>query len=160
VRTVWRADADGDGAADASEVFAPSLLRAIDVPQLPAGQPGFVVSMSCEVGSAEVPGNVSHALLLAGAAVGVVSSSSVTPASATDVARADAPLDTRFFGADSAAARVFDGLLAGEPAAAALAAAKQRLGAAEQAESFAAKLMLNYFGDPTLGLAEQGAAAR
>ncbi len=151
-RTVWTEDRDGDGRAQEDEIASPYLFDVEDALQLPAGRPAFVVAVSCEVGSAETPLNLTHALLLAGAAVGMVASSDVTPGDTTDYGDLTAALDTASFGATNLGAVVFEELLAGRGAAAALAQARTTLGTSASVETYAGKMMLNYFGDPTLGL--------
>jgi len=153
VRVVWNGDDDNDGKADHAELTSPPFLRAQDAEQIAPGQPGFAVAASCEVGSADVPHNLSHSLLLAGAVVGMVGSSSVTPGSETAT---QPELDRKLFGADNAAVLMFEGLLAGESAAAAFARARETLGQAQSADVLAGKMMLNYFGDPTLTLEDTG----
>jgi hypothetical protein len=152
VRTIW-SDSDGDGAADDDEITAPPFLKANDAELVTPGQPGFAVAGSCEVGSADVPYNLSHSMLLAGALVGMVGSSSVTPGSRTaGTPGGKGPLDKQAFGSDNAAVLMMEGLLDGRSAAEAFARAKVTLGQANTADAHAGRMMLNYFGDPTLTL--------
>jgi hypothetical protein len=153
VRTIWTGDDDGDSAADDAELTAPPFLRAQDADRITPGQPGFAVAGSCEVGSADVPYNLSHSMLLAGALVGIVGSSSVTPGSRTaSTPGSQGALDDQAFGSDNAAVLMMEGLLDGKSAAEAFARAKVTLGKSGSADAHAGRMMLNYFGDPTLTL--------
>lgn len=151
-RTVWAEDADGDERADMDEVVQPTLIESADAASLPADRPAFVVGVSCEIGSVEVPDSLAERLLVEGGAVGVVGSTSVTPGSLTDYAGDAAAIDASTFGADNAGIAFFEALASDVPAGAAFDAARRELGTAGGVEPYAGKLMLNYFGDPTLGL--------
>jgi hypothetical protein len=111
-----------------------------------------VVATSCEVGSADVPYNLAQALLLSGAAVGVAASSSVTPGDATDYPDGVPDLDTSTYGATNGGIVLLQKLRDGRTGAEALAEAKVELGTAGSSETQAARMMINWFGDPTLRL--------
>lgn len=151
-RTVWAEDADGDERCGADEMESGPFLAAVDAPSLGEGRPGFVVGVSCEVGSAEIPDNLAHSLLREGAAVGMVASNNVTPGSATDYGDPDSPLDTDRAGADNIGIRFLEGVMTGGYAGAAFYEAKVELGLPQEIEPLAGKMMINDFGDPPLTL--------
>lgn len=151
-RMVWSADDDKDGAADDAEIRIPPLLTSESALRLDGTRGAFVVAASCEVGSADVPGHLAHRLLLAGGAVGMVASSSVTPGDATDYPEGAVQIDPTTLGATNGGVRFFEKLLAGRTGAQAWAEVRLELGTADGSETYAARMMLNYFGDPTLRL--------
>ncbi|MBU1536660.1 hypothetical protein KKF84_15140 [Myxococcota bacterium] len=150
LRTTWPADTDADGLADNGEIVATDMLRSSDATLIGTDCPAFVVGVSCEMGSAEVPGNLAWSLLYANAAIGVVGSSSTTPASAMEWSDFDAPLEEETIGAGSVGVRFYESLLGGEYAGKAFYDAKMALGSEGKIEAMAGKMMLNYMGDPSL----------
>jgi hypothetical protein len=108
--------------------------------------------MSCEVGSADIPYNLTHSLLLSGGAIGMLSSSAPTPGDLTDYSHGARAVDPATFGGTNAGIGFFTGLLDGRTGAEAFAEARVTLGTGGDSETYAAKMMLNYFGDPTLRL--------
>lgn len=151
-RVVWNADDNGNGKADAREISAPAFITSESAAQIEPAGAAFVVAVSCEVGSADVPHNLAQSLLLQGAAVGMLGSSNVTPGDYTDYDDEQSRFDISAFGATNAGIEVVKGLLAGQSAAAAFAQARVTIGTSQSAEVYAGKMMLNYFGDPTLTL--------
>jgi hypothetical protein len=154
-RTVWVSDDDSDGAADDSEIQSPILVRSQTTEKLIGERPAFVWALSCEVGSADIPYNLSQATLLHGGAIGLVGSSKVTPGDPTDYNH-ELSFDTSEFGGSNGGIAFFEILLTGRTGAEALADAKLQLGSSESSSTYAARMMLNYFGDPTLALANSG----
>lgn len=151
-RTVWTADANGDDLAQPGEITSPYLITSEGAADIAPGHPAFVVGVSCEIGSAETPANLSYALLLSGAAVGVVGSTSITPGDTTDYADPGSQLDTQGYGGTNMGVRFFSALLGGAIGSRALYDTKVELGQSGSIESYAGRMMLTWFGDPTLGL--------
>jgi hypothetical protein len=160
VRTVWTADANGNDAADGTELVTPTLIKTEDAARLEGTPGGFVIATSCYVGRIEVPNALSYTLLRHGAAVGVIASSA--PASADEGAfeRMGATLDRSRFDVDRLAVLVFDGLLQGESAGRLITRARIELGPTNDIDSFQEKLMLNFYGDPTATLYDSAADVR
>lgn len=151
VRTTWTSDVNGDQLPD-GEVGSPPLIDSSEVDRLEGTPGGFVVATSCLVGRIEVPDALSYKLLRHGAAVGVVASSA--PASVDEKSFEDMgpELDRSVFDIDYLAVMVLDGLLSGEPAGRIVGDSRLILGEANSELSYQAKLMLNYYGDPSLTL--------
>jgi hypothetical protein len=104
------------------------------------------------VGSAETPHDLAHSLLKQGAAIGMIGSTSVTPGSATDWLDLQSELDTTTNGGDGIGIRFYEKLMQGEYAGKAFFEAKVELGVEGAIEPMAGKMMLNYYGDPSLTL--------
>ncbi len=151
-RTVWVEDTNGDNAAQGSEMSAPLLIDSDSVLSANYSDPGFIVAVSCEVGSVETPQNLTHSMLLKNAAVGVLSSTNVTPLDETDYSDIESKLDTGKYSENNAGALMYEGLINGEAAASAISRARHDLGIDGSIEALAGKLMINYYGDPTLTL--------
>ncbi|MBU1069708.1 hypothetical protein KJ975_09100 [Myxococcota bacterium] len=151
-RVIWTADANGDGKAQDTEMTSTLFIHSDDAEAIGSGRPGFVVGVSCEIGSAETYRNLTSELLLHGAAVGMLGSSSVTPGSTTDWADPDSELELVKSGADNIGVLFFQDLIAGKTAGEAIWNAKVLAGAVDDAEALAGRTMLNFFGDPTLRL--------
>ncbi|MFA6033500.1 MAG: C25 family cysteine peptidase, partial [Myxococcota bacterium] len=151
-RMVWSNDDDKDDIAQESEISSPNFFVTKDAARITAGRPAFNVAFSCEVGSADTPSNIPYALLFNGASVGVVAASSPASGSATDYSDPSNPMDTTGFAIDNAGALVFDALMNGGYASQALYRAKQELGTSGSIETYANRMMTNYFGDPSLRL--------
>ena len=131
---------------------APDLLRSHVTARLSGERGAFVIASSCEVGSADVPYNLAQALLLSGAAVGMAASTSVTPGDVTDYPGGVPELDATTYGITNGGIVVLEKLRAGLTGAQALARSKVELGAGGSSETCAARMMINWFGDPTLRL--------
>jgi len=151
-RTIWVEDTNEDNAAQSSEMDQPLLIDSDSVLNAEYTNPGFIVAVSCEVGSVEVPENLTHSMLLKNAAVGVLSSTNVTPLDGTDYSNVESELDTGKFSENNAGALMFEGLINGKSAADVFANARNELGIDGSVEALAGKLMINYYGDPTLTL--------
>jgi hypothetical protein len=151
---VWEGDANDNQKAEADEILAPTLLYAEDMETLPGDKPGFVVASSCEVGSVENLVNLTHHMLASGAAVGVVSSTSVTPGGKFDWEDLSSTIEPDRFGSDTLGVYLFRRLFAGGYPAKAVVDAKATTGTNRSIESYAGKMMLNYYGDPTLTLGD------
>jgi len=151
-RTVWDEDSNDDGAAQGSEMSQPLLIDSTTVLNSNYTNPGFIVTVSCEVGSVEVPENLTHSMLLKNAAVGVLSSTNVTPLDGTDYSDLESELDTGKFSENNAGALMYEGLINGRSAAEVFSKARNDLGIDGSIEALAGKLMINYYGDPTLTL--------
>lgn len=152
VRTVWDDDTNSDGNAQSTEMSHPLLIDSDSVLSKTFAKPGFVVAVSCEVGSVEVPENLTHSMLLKNAAVGVLASTSVTPGDATDNSDLESELDIENFGAGNSGIFMIKGLLEGKSAALAYSDSRHSLGTGNSIETLAGKMMMNYYGDPTLTL--------
>jgi len=151
-RVVWMNDDNHNGGADAEELATPLFIRSSGTERLNGKHPGFVIASSCEVGSADIPYDLAQALLLNGGAVGMIGSTNVTPGDGTMYENPQAELDMTRFSATNAGALVVDAMFAGRPAAEAFAETMEKLGTNGESESHAGRMMLVYFGDPTLGL--------
>jgi hypothetical protein len=153
-RMIWSNDGNGDGLAQESEVSSPDMLVTGDAARIGGSSPAFTVAFSCEVGSAETPSNMVASLLAEGGSVGMVASSSLTSGSLTDYSDPSNPMDTTEFGADTAAALMYDTLMNGGYPSAAFYNAKASLGSSNSSGTYAGRMMMNYFGDPTLRLTD------
>ena len=151
-RTVWKADPNGDAEAQPDEIVSPYLITSEGAATITPGHPAFVVGVSCEIGSAETPANLSYALLASGAAIGVVGSTSITPMDTTDYADPGSALDTQGYGGTNMGVRFFAALLDGAVGSRAFYDTKVELGQSGDVESYAGRMMLTWFGDPTLAL--------
>lgn len=151
-RTIWSRDTNGDGQASQDELTNELFIHSSDAPSLDSSRPGFVVAVSCEVGSMETPGNLSNSLLVNNATIGMIGSTSVTPGSATNWADPDATLSTREGGADNIGILFFQALVSGTSGAQAFFEAKQTCTTPRDPENLSGLTMLNYVGDPSLTL--------
>ena len=151
-RTLWPEDLDLDGAADNDEILSVDLIRSSDASRIGTTTPGFVIPVSCEVGSAEVPGNLTYALLLHNAAIGMIASTSVTPAGSFNWSDPDFIFPTAVLGGDNLGVYFIEQLIAGLPAGQAFYEGKVEIGDEGLVESMAGKMMMNYYGDPSLTL--------
>lgn len=149
-RTIWKEDTNGDNLAQGEEIIQPNMINSADAAKITGNNSAFVVAVSCEVGSAETPDNLSFALLLSGGSIGIVGSTNVTPGDTTDYANPDSQLDKTSYGASNLGIYFFDSTLNGEYPAKAFFDTKITLGTSASIEAYAGKMMLNYFGDPTL----------
>jgi hypothetical protein len=111
------------------------------------------------VGSAQTPWNLTHALLTEGSAIGMIGSTNVTPGDMTDYSDFESELDTSTYGATNLGVNFFDALMGGKVAAAAFAETRRDVGTSPSIETYAGKMMLNYYGDPTLSLTSSAADA-
>ncbi|HSA33898.1 MAG TPA: C25 family cysteine peptidase [bacterium] len=157
-RTIW-IDANDDGAVSNDELQQPLFIHSDDAPAIGAQSPAFVVAVSCEVGSAQTPWNLTHALLTEGGAIGMIGSTNVTPGDMTDYSDFESDLDTTTYGATNLGVFFFDKLMSGETAAKAFAETRRDVGTDGSIETDAGKMMLNYYGDPTLSLNSSAADA-
>ncbi len=158
VRTVWTEDTNGNELGENDEVYSPLLVDSSNGEDIASGQPSFIVAISCLVGFVSEPGSISHRFMVDGAAVGVISSSSVTDPSAMKWLEQDSPLDTTTFGEDNAGVLFFDRLIGGGYAGRIFADIRDELGKETVYRVIDHKLMLNYFGDPTLTLYDHAVA--
>jgi hypothetical protein len=111
------------------------------------------------VGSAQTPQNLTHALLTEGSAIGMIGSTNVTPGDMTDYGDFESELDTSTYGATNLGVFFFDALMNGEVAAKVFADVRRDVGTSPSIETYAGKMMLNYYGDPTLSLNSSAADA-
>ena len=151
-RTIWTEDANSNEIAETDEMDSPPMLESKDAELLLKDKPGFLVAISCEIGSLEVPYNLSYSLLLNGTTIGVVSSSSLTPGTTTDWADFKSALDISTFGAENLGVYFFDELIKGKFAGKSVSDVKHEYGYSNNVETYAGKMMLNYIGDPSLTL--------
>lgn len=158
VRTVWREDTNNNDLGENDEVDSPLLVASGDGKKIASGQPSFVVAISCLVGFVSEPGSISHRFMVDGAAVGVISSSSVTDPSAMKWMEQDSPFDTTTFGEDNSGVLFFDRLIGGGYAGRIFADIRDELGNETVYRVIDHKLMLNYFGDPSLTLYDHAVA--
>ncbi|HNT27370.1 MAG TPA: C25 family cysteine peptidase, partial [bacterium] len=157
-RTIW-IDANDDGEVSNDELQQPLFIHSDDAPAIGAQSPAFVVAVSCEVGSAQTPWNLTHALLTEGGAIGMIGSTNVTPGDMTDYGDFESELDTSTYGATNLGVFFFDELMNGAVAAQAFAEVRRDVGTSPSIETYAGKMMLNYYGDPTLSLTSSAADA-
>jgi hypothetical protein len=158
VRTVWTADTNGNQAADGDELQTPPLIQTEDAQKLEGTPGGFVVASSCYVGRIEVPDSLSYTLIRHGGAVGVIASSAPEGGKAIEIT--DPQLDRSSFDVDRAGILIFDGLLKGEAAGDLMVKARLDLGPDNDIDSFQEKLMINFYGDPSLTLYDSAADVR
>ncbi len=157
-RTFWNDDNE-DGEVQNEELRQPLFIHSDDAPAIGAQSPAFVVAVSCEVGSAQTPWNLTHALLTEGSAIGMIGSTNVTPGDMTDYSDFESELDTSTYGATNLGVNFFDELMNGEVAAKVFADVRRTVGTSPSIETYAGKMMLNYYGDPTLSLNSSAADA-
>jgi hypothetical protein len=151
-RTVWAEDIDNDGKPDkATEYSSPVMITHKDFEKI-AGRPGFVYMGSCYNASPKSPENLAFMALLHGAAVGVAANTQ--PASGNDLmVTAFTPDDKHPF-AFTYGSYFTMGVAEGMSGAEVIAEKKATLGNSPdegfRATVYSNKLMLNYFGDPTI----------
>lgn len=152
-RTIWYEDKNDNQKGENDEVISVAFLESGDGDKFKGEKPAFVVAESCEVGSIEVPGNITSMLLLHNAAIGIISASNVSDDSNTDWSNVDNAIDEYSYGIEALASYVIQGLLDGESGGAIFAQKRYEL-AMDTANKriHENKLMINYFGDPTLTL--------
>lgn len=152
-RTVWVEDTNNNELGENSEVESIAFLESVDSEKFKVEKPAFVAAESCEVGSIEVPGNITSMLLLNNAAIGMISASNVSDDSNTDWSSVNNEIDESSYGIEALAAYFLDGLLQGDAGGAVFAKKKMELAAGDTVKrTHENKLMINYFGDPSLTL--------
>jgi Peptidase family C25 len=159
VRTIWPKDENQDGLPD-NELASPTLIDSASTSRLEGAPGGFVVATSCLVGRVEVPDALSYKLLRHGGAVGVVSSSAPATADEASFRTMGSELDPSRFDVDRLAVLLFDQLLQGRPAGRIVGESRELLGTNNDMTSYQAKMMLNFYGDPTLTLYSSSADIR
>lgn len=157
-RTIWVDDND-DGTVQNEELRQPFFIESDDAPLIGSASPAFVVASSCKVGSAQTPWNLTHALLTEGAAIGMIGSTNVTPGDMTDYSDLESELDITMYGSTNLGVNFFDAVMGGKTAAVAFAETRRDVGTDGSIETLAGKMMLNYYGDPTLSLNSSAADA-
>ncbi len=160
VRTVWTVDKNDNGIPENDEIKTFPLIRTETTAELEGTPGGFVVATSCYVGRIEVPDALSYTLIRHGAAVGVIASSAPASADESAFAEMGPVLDRDRFDVDRVGVLFFDGLLKGQAAGALMVKARLDLGPANDIDSFQEKLMLNFYGDPSLTLFDSAADVR
>jgi len=152
-RTVWVEDTNNNELGENSEVQSISFLESVDGETFNVEKPAFVAAESCEVGSIEIPGNITSMLLLNNAAIGMISASNVSDDSNTDWSSVDNEIDETSYGIDAMASFLIEGLLEGDAGGAVFARKRYELAIdSKEPRTHENKLMINYFGDPTLSL--------
>ena len=152
-RTVWVEDTNNNELGENNEVESITFLESVDGEKFEVEKPAFVAAESCEVGSIEVPDNITSTLLLNNAAIGMISASNVSDDSNTDWSSVDNEIDTNSYGIDALAAYFLDGLLQGDSGGAIFARKRHELITETSiTRTHENKLMINYFGDPSLTL--------
>ena len=159
-RTVWTADPNQNGAADGDEIKSSRLIVTEDSERLDGAPAGFVVATSCYVGRIEVPDALSYSLIRHGAAVGVIASSAPASVDESAFEKMGPQLDRSHFDIDRVGVMVFDGLLRGESAGRLVAKARLELAPDNDIDAFQAKMMINFYGDPSLTLYDSAADVR
>ncbi len=155
-RVIWEEDLDGDGRA-AGEVISETMLASGDAPAIGGTKPAFVSAISCEVGSADVPYNLAYSLLLHNAAIGIMAATSPSSVTMQDWSDLNSALPTASVGSDNMGILFFEGLLGGKTAGQAFYDAKTALSTRGDITSTSIKMMVNYYGDPTLTLSASSA---
>jgi len=123
-----------------------------DAKRIYSGQPGFVVAISCLVGNVNSPGSITHRFLADGAAVGIISSTSVTDPSSTKWTDLEADLDYSTVSEDTVGVVFFEEMIKGGYAGKIFYDYMSEFGQNPAGRVLDHKYMLNYFGDPTLTL--------
>jgi hypothetical protein len=160
VRTVWTLDKNDNGIPENDELKTFPLIRTETTAELEGTPGGFVVATSCYVGRIEVPDALSYTLIRHGAAVGVIASSAPASADESAFAEMGPVLDRNRFDVDRVGVLFFDGLLKGQAAGELMVRARLDLGPDNDIDSFQEKLMLNFYGDPSLTLFDSAADVR
>lgn len=150
-RVVWTDDVNNDNDPD-GEIANLDMLISSDAEEIGGNRPAFVSAVSCEVGSLDVPYNLTYSLILENAAIGMVSASTPGTISMMDWGQFDEPVPEDETSEDNIGILFFSHLLEGKRGAQALYEAKIALTAPTDIESRAALMMVNYSGDPTLTL--------
>ncbi len=159
VRTIWQEDVNGDNLAQNSEVTQKDLVKVGDFKSFDGAKPGFVIALSCLVGDVVPAGNLSHDMLKNGAAVGVISSTFLdSPSYTSTFEDFDSALSDKDYTLDLIGIHVIDGMTQGKPPAQMLATLRSTIGTSEDGRVFDHKLMMHYYGDPSLTLQEQAVA--
>jgi len=152
-RTIWADDKNGNELAENSEVISKTLIQTGDFKGFSGDEPGFVIAFSCLVGDVTVPGNISHDMLLKGAAVGVISSTFVdSPSYNTKFEDFESDLSDQDYTLDLIGIHTIDKMLQGSAPAEVLANLRNEIGKDPGVRVFEHKIMMHYYGDPTLTL--------
>jgi len=153
VKTVWGEDTNDNDRAENEEVYSEILLQTGDFEDFANEKPGFVVGLSCLIGDVVPRGNITYDMLKNGAAVGVISSTHIDdPSFSTDWSDLVTEPSKADFTLDTIGIKVFDKMLKGERPSKALVELRSSFGTPLNTRSFEHKLMINYYGDPTLTL--------
>ncbi len=154
-RTIWVEDKNNNGRPDKETEYAtPWMIENDDFPSIRSA-PGFVYMGSCYNASPKSPENMAYSALRFGVAVGV--GASTQPAYAGDIVVENFEPDDVHPYAFTYGAYFTLGLINGAAPAQVLAEKKATLGNYPESKDeeeiiYNNKLMLNYFGDPTLTL--------
>lgn len=155
VKTVWREDSNDNNKAENEEVYSEVLLQTGDFEGFKNDTPAFVIGLSCLIGDVVPKGNITYDMLKNGAAIGVISSTHIDdPSFSTDWSDLETEPDQVDFTLDTIGIKVFDAMLLGERPSKALVDLRGDFGKPLNLRSFEHKLMINYYGDPTLTLYE------
>ena len=156
VKTVWGEDSNDNDKAENDEVYSEILLQTGDFEGFSNEKPAFVVGLSCLIGDVVPRGNITYDMLVNGVAVGVVSSTHIDdPSFSTDWSDMDTDLAKVDFTLDNLGIEIFDDMLKGESPAASLMNLRNEYGVPLTTRRLEHKLMINYYGDPTLTLYEK-----
>lgn len=154
-RTIWAGDENGNELAENSEVISKTLIQTGDFKGFSGKEPGFVIALSCLVGDVTVPGNISYDMLLKGASVGVISSTFIdSPSYNTKFEDIESDLSDKDYTLDLIGIHTIDRALRGIPPAEVLADLRNEIGKDPGVRVFEHKIMMHYYGDPTLTLYE------
>jgi len=151
-RTVWLEDRNNNNLGENDEVESYQMVDPSDAKRIYSGQPGFVVAISCLVGNVNSPGSITHRFLADGAAVGIISSTSVTDPSSTKWTDLEADLDYSTVSEDTVGVVFFEEMIKGGYAGKIFYDYMSEFGQNPAGRVLDHKYMLNYFGDPTLTL--------
>ena len=157
-RTVWLEDTNGNGLGENDEVESYEMIKPSDAQEIASGQPGFIVAISCLVGNLDAPGSITHKFLAEGAAVGIISSTSVTDPSPTQWTDLEADLDYSTVSEDTVGVVFFEELIKGGYAGKIFYDYMAEFGQNPAGRVLDHKYMLNYYGDPTLSLYDTAVA--
>ncbi len=152
VRTVWLEDKNNNNLGENEEVASYDMVNASDGKLIASGKPAFVVAISCLVGNVESPGSITHKFLADGAAVGIISASSVTDPSFTPWHDMDSQMVTTTVSEDTGGVVFLEGMIKGGYAGQIFYDYKKSYGQNPIGRVLDHKFMLNYFGDPSLTL--------
>ncbi len=158
VRTIWAEDANKNELAENEEVVQKDLIKRGDFKTFSGTNPAFVIALSCLVGEVSSPGNLSYDMLLNGVAVGVISSTFVdSPSYNTKFEDFDSPLSDKDYTLDLIGIHTIDRMIKGTAPSVALSDLRSEIGTSDDWKAFDHKIMMHYYGDPTLTLGEKAA---
>lgn len=158
MRSVWSEDKDGDDLASMNELSMPHLFDATDTSKLSQDKPAFLISPNCNAGIVKTSNSMAQKLLQNGS-IGIMAATEASTPSMMEWGCTDCPWHKDSYGSDTAGIVVMKTLIESRPPAVGLYESKRDYGNNEYSSSsskglaFANKLMFNWYGDPSLTIA-------